>query len=192
MEFIMKYTDDVFKKAYLSQLGLIKEDVDAEVASVDTVSVDTEDKPTKQITFITTDDKLIDALGNEFETITITTKNPETEETEDITFTKDSFGNLEITDVVETDPDEIEECGDVVEEDEEDVEVVEEDEEDVEVVEEEEEDEDVEVVEEDEAEDDKDTEDDEKDEKEDEKEDDEDDKDVAVECKSKHKINSPY
>ena len=101
MEFIMKYTDDVFKKAYLSQLGLIKEDVDAEVASVET-----EDKPKKQITFITTDDQLVNTLGNEFETITITTKNPETEETEDITFTKDSFGNFEITDVVETDPDE--------------------------------------------------------------------------------------
>jgi hypothetical protein len=190
MEFIMKYTDDVFKKAYLSQLGLIKEDVDDEVASVDTVSVDTEDKPKKQITFITTDDQLVNTLGNEFETITITTKNPETEETEDITFTKDSFGNLEITDVVETDPDEIEECGDVVEEDEEDVEVVEEDDEDVEVVEEDEED--VEVVEEDEDEDededDKDTADDEKEDD----EDDEDDKDVATECKSKHKINSPY
>lgn len=185
MEFIMKYsTDDVFKKAYLSQLGLIKEDVDAEVTSVDT-----EDKPKKQITFITTDDQLVNTLGNEFETITITTKNPETEETEDITFTKDSFGNLAITDVVETDPDEIEECGDVVEEDEEDVEVVEEDDEDVE---------DVEVVEEDEDEDedDKDTADNEKDEKEDDEDDEkdekEDDKDVAVECKSKHKINSPY
>ena len=174
----MKYTDDVFKKAYLSQLGLIKEDVDAEVASVET-----EDKPKKQITFITTDDQLVNTLGNEFETITITTKNPETEETEDITFTKDSFGNFEITDVVETDPAEtdaaeIEECGDVVEEDEdeEDVEVVEEDEEDVEVVEEDEED-----VEEDVEEDDK-----------EETAEDEDDKDVAVECKSKHKINSPY
>ena len=163
MEFIMKYTDDVFKKAYLSQLGLIKEDVDAEVASVDT-----EDKPKKQITFITTDDQLVNTLGNEFETITITTKNPETEETEDITVTKDSFGNFEITDVVETDPAEtdaaeIEECGDVVEEDEEDVEVVEEDD--------------------DEDEDDK------EETAEDEKED---EKDVAVECKSKHKINSPY
>jgi hypothetical protein len=187
MEFIMKYTDDVFKKAYLSQLGLIKEDVDAEVASVDT-----EDKPTKQITFITTDDKLVDALGNEFETITITTKNPETEETEDITFTKDSFGNLAITDVVETDPAEIEECGDVVEEDEEDVEVVEEDEEDVEVVEEDDE-EDVEVVEEDEedvevVEED----DDEESEESEESEDEDEDEDVAVECKSKRKINSPY
>ena len=184
MEFIMKYTDDVFKKAYLSQLGLIKEDVDAEVASVDT-----EDKPKKQITFITTDDQLVNTLGNEFETITITTKNPETEETEDITVTKDSFGNFEITDVVETDPAEtdaaeIEECGDVVEEDEEDVEVVEEDEEDVEVVEEDD-DEDVEVVEEDDDEDEDDKEETAEDEKEDEK-------DVAVECKSKHKINSPY
>jgi hypothetical protein len=171
----MKYTDDVFKKAYLSQLGLIKEDVDVEETSVDTVSVDAEEKPKKQITFITTDDKLVDALGNEFETITITTKNPETEELADITFAKDSFGNFEITDAVETDPAEadaeaaeIEECGDVVEEDEEDVEVVEEDEteDDVEVVEEDEED--VEVVEE------------------------EDEEDVAVECKSKDKINSPY
>ena len=189
----MKYTDDVFKKAYLSQLGLIKEDVDAEVASVET-----EDKPTKQITFITTDDKLVDALNSGFEEVVIFTNAKDEATGEDtvveVKFGKDSFGNFEITDVVETDPDEadadsaeIEECGDVVEEDDEDVEVVEEDDEDAEVVEED--DEDAEVVEEDEDEDDKDTADDEKD---DDKDDKEDDKDVATECKSKHKINSPY
>ena len=110
-----------FKKAYLN---IIKEgafDVPAEV----TVPAETETNEApataelKKVCFVTTDAKLIDALNSGFEEVVIFTNAKDEATGEDtvveVKFGKDSFGNVEITDVEEDDV--TNECGDVTSED---------------------------------------------------------------------------
>jgi len=112
-----------FKKAYLN---IIKEgsfDVPAEVTVP--AETETDEAPAtaelKKVCFVTTDAKLIDALNSGFEEVVIFTNAKDEATGEDtvieVKFGKDSFGNVEITDVEEDDV--ANECGDVTGEDDE-------------------------------------------------------------------------
>ena len=110
--------NDIFKNAYLAQLGLLKEDVDNMPEIEQTVDTPAEpaEAELKQITFLTSDAALIDALNAGFEEVVffVNTKNEETGEDniEEIKFSKDSFGDVQISEVEE----EIEECKEITEE----------------------------------------------------------------------------
>jgi hypothetical protein len=120
--------NDIFKTAYLAQLGLIKEDVDMPAAE----GPAPEEIEMKEICFKTTDAALIDALNSGFEEVVffVNAKDEATGEDTvvEVKFGKDSFGDLVITDVEEEDDEEIDECNEIKEEDEE---YEEEDEEDI-------------------------------------------------------------
>ena len=116
-----------FNKAYLQ---IIKEDYDGFLPKENEVSatVDNEEVPAsdalKQVTFVTSDKALIDAINSGFEEIVIFV-NAKDEATGEDTITevkigKDSFGDITVTDVEEDEDedaddvdDEVEECGDV-------------------------------------------------------------------------------
>ena len=119
-----------FNKAYLQ---IIKEDYDGFLPKENEVSAtaENEEVPTsdalKQVTFVTSDKALIDAINSGFEEIVIFV-NAKDEATGEDTVTevkigKDSFGDITVTDVEEAKEDEdedaddvddeVEECGDV-------------------------------------------------------------------------------
>lgn len=119
-----------FNKAYLQ---IIKEDYDGFLPKENEVSatVDNEEVPAsdalKQVTFVTSDKALIDAINSGFEEIVLFV-NAKDEATGEDTVTevkigKDSFGDITVTDVEEAKEDEdedaddvddeVEECGDV-------------------------------------------------------------------------------
>jgi hypothetical protein len=107
--------NDIFKNAYLAQLGLIKEDVD-NLPETDQPADTPAETELKQITFLTSDPVLIDALNSGFEEVVffVNAKNEETGEDEitEVKFGKDSFGDVQISEVEE----EIEECKEITEE----------------------------------------------------------------------------
>ena len=141
--------NDIFKNAYLAQLGLIKEeDMQPVVPGAETAP---EEAEVKQVTFLTSDPVLIDALNSGFEEIVLFTNAKDETTGEDtiveVKIGKDSFGELTVTDVVK-DEEAIEECNEITEEDEVEVE------DDEEVIEEDEDlEDDEEVIEDDEADD---------------------------------------
>lgn len=120
-----------FNKAYLQ---IIKEDYDGFLPKENEVSATAENKEVpasdalKQVTFVTSDKALIDAINSGFEEIVIFV-NAKDEATGEDTVTevkigKDSFGDITVTDVEEAEEeedveeaddvdDEVEECGDV-------------------------------------------------------------------------------
>jgi hypothetical protein len=109
--------NDIFKNAYLAQLGLIKEDVDMPASE----GPAPEEAEMKEICFKTTDATLIDALNSGFEEVVffVNAKDEATGEDTvvEVKFGKDSFGDLVITDVEEDE--EIDECNEIKEEEEE-------------------------------------------------------------------------
>ena len=116
-----------FNKAYLQ---IIKEDYDGFLPKENEVSATAENEEVpasdalKQVTFVTSDKALIDAINSGFEEIVIFV-NAKDEATGEDTVTevkigKDSFGDITVTDVEEDEDedtddvdDEVEECGDV-------------------------------------------------------------------------------
>lgn len=119
-----------FNKAYLQ---IIKEDYDGFLPKENEVSATAENEEVpasdalKQVTFVTSDKALIDAINSGFEEIVISV-NAKDEATGEDTITevkigKDSFGDITVTDVEEAKEDEdedaddvddeVEECGDV-------------------------------------------------------------------------------
>ena len=117
-----------FNKAYLQ---IIKEDYDCFLPKENEVSATAENEEVpasdalKQVTFVTSDKALIDAINSGFEEIVIFV-NAKDEATREDTVTevkigKDSFGDITVTDVEEAKEDEdandvddeVEECGDV-------------------------------------------------------------------------------
>ena len=125
--------NDIFKNAYLAQLGLIKEEDMQPVAPA--AEVPAEENDVKQVTFLTSDPAVLDAFNKGFEEVVFFVKSVDEatgEETvEEVKIGADSFGDFTIADVEE----EIEECNEITEEDEdeiEDEELIEEDDEDVE------------------------------------------------------------
>ena len=119
-----------FNKAYLQ---IIKEDYDGFLPKENEVSATAENEEVpasdalKQVTFVTSDKALIDAINSGFEEIVLFV-NAKDEATGEDTVTevkigKDSFGDITVTDVEETKEDEdedaddvddeVEECGDV-------------------------------------------------------------------------------
>ena len=119
-----------FNKAYLQ---IIKEDYDGFLPKENEVSATAENEEVpasdalKQVTFVTSDKALIDAINSGFEEIVIFV-NAKDETTGEDTITevkigKDSFGDITVTDVEEAKEDEdedaddvddeVEECGDV-------------------------------------------------------------------------------
>lgn len=119
-----------FNKAYLQ---IIKEDYDGFLPKENEVSATAENEEVpasdalKQVTFVTSDKALIDAINSGFEEIVLFV-NAKDEATGEDTITevkigKDSFGDITVTDVEETKEeddeeagdidDEVEECGDV-------------------------------------------------------------------------------
>ena len=120
-----------FNKAYLQ---IIKEDYDGFLPKENEVSATAENEEVpasdalKQVTFVTSDKALIDAINSGFEEIVIFV-NAKDEATGEDTVTevkigKDSFGDITVTDVEEAEEeedveeaddvdDEVEECGDV-------------------------------------------------------------------------------
>ena len=116
-----------FNKAYLQ---IIKEDYDGFLPKENEVSATAKNEEVpasdalKQVTFVTSDKALIDAINSGFEEIVIFV-NAKDEATGEDTVTevkigKDSFGDITVTDVEEDEDedagdvdDEVEECGDV-------------------------------------------------------------------------------
>ena len=118
-----------FNKAYLQ---IIKEDYDGFLPKENEVSATAENEEVpasdalKQVTFVTSDKALIDAINSGFEEIVVLV-NAKDETTGEDTVTevkigKDSFGDITVTDVEEEEEDveeaddvddEVEECGDV-------------------------------------------------------------------------------
>ena len=119
-----------FNKAYLQ---IIKEDYDGFLPKENEVSATAENEEVpasdalKQVTFVTSDKALIDAINSGFEEIVLFV-NAKDEATGEDTVTevkigKDSFGDITVTDVEETKEeddedaddvdDEVEECGDI-------------------------------------------------------------------------------
>ena len=116
-----------FNKAYLQ---IIKEDYDGFLPKENEVSATAKNEEVpasdalKQVTFVTSDKALIDAINSGFEEIVIFV-NAKDETTGEDTITevkigKDSFGDITVTDVEEDEDedagdvdDEVEECGDV-------------------------------------------------------------------------------
>ena len=117
-----------FNKAYLQ---IIKEDYDGFLPKENEVSATAENEEVpasdalKQVTFVTSDKALIDAINSGFEEIVVLV-NAKDETTGEDTVTevkigKDSFGDITVTDVEEEEDveeaddvdDEVEECGDV-------------------------------------------------------------------------------
>lgn len=125
--------NDIFKNAYLAQLGLIKEEDMQPV--VPGAEAPVEEAEVKQVTFLTSDPAVLDAFNKGFEEVVFFVKSVDEatgEETvEEVKIGADSFGELTVTDVVQ-DEEEIEECNEITEEDEveveDDEEVIEEDE----------------------------------------------------------------
>lgn len=107
--------NDIFKHAYLAQLGLIKEDIDTPETSA---GADQEVNELKQVTFLTSDPVLIDALNSGFEEVVffVNAKNAETGEDtiEEVKFSNNSFGEFQISEVEQ----ELNECNEITEEDE--------------------------------------------------------------------------
>ena len=103
-----------FNEAYLQ---IIKEDYDTEMNNIPT-ETETDEKPLKKITFLTSDEALIDALNSGVEEVVLFTNAKDETTGEDtvveVKFGKDSFGELAIEDEVEAD----EEDTEVTEEDE--------------------------------------------------------------------------
>lgn len=98
------FNHDIFKAAYLTDLHIIKE---AEEIENET---NAEDKIVKKITFLTSDEKLIDALNSGFEeTVLFVNAKDETtgEDTVvEVKFGKDSFGDITVEDFEEDETDE--------------------------------------------------------------------------------------
>lgn len=100
-------SEDIFKRSYFKSLGLICEDEE----TTEKTTEETPETEVKQITFLTSDPTLIDTLNNAFEEVVFFVTN-EDGEVEEVKFGKDSFGNIEISeinDVTEEDEDVIEE-----------------------------------------------------------------------------------
>ena len=125
--------NDIFRNAYLAQLGLIKEeDMQPVVPGTEDAA---EEAEVKQVTFLTSDPAVLDAFNKGFEEVVFFVKSVDEatgEETvEEVKIGADSFGELTVTDVVQ-DEEAIEECNEITEEDEieveDDEEVIEEDE----------------------------------------------------------------
>lgn len=122
-------SEDIFKRSYFKSLGLICEDEE----TTEETTEETPETEVKQITFLTSDDALIDTLNNAFEEVVFFVTN-EDGEVEEVKFKKDSFGNIEISEVNDV----TEEDEDLIEEDDEETEEMDEEEiDDEEIVEEE-------------------------------------------------------
>jgi hypothetical protein len=124
--------NDIFKNAYLAQLGLIKEeDMQPVVPGAEGAETAAEEAEVKQVTFLTSDPAVLDAFNKGFEEVVFFVKSVDEatgEETiEEVKIGADSFADFTINDVTE----EIEECNEIkedVEEEIEDEELIEEDE----------------------------------------------------------------
>jgi hypothetical protein len=114
-------SEDIFKRTYFKSLGLICEEEET--------AKETREAEVKQVTFLTSDPALIDTLNKSFEEVVFFVTN-EDGEAEEVKFKKDSFGNIEISEVNEVteEDEEIANITDVVQEDEEEVEETEVDE----------------------------------------------------------------
>lgn len=97
---------DIYKHAYLQQLNIIKESATEEIAAE--TEVKAEATP-KKVCFLTTDTALIDALNSGIEEVVlfVNTKDEATGEDNisEVKIGKDSFGELEITEVEEDEDD---------------------------------------------------------------------------------------
>lgn len=137
---------DAFERAYLKALGLIKEDVeDLETTDVEISdelpagAEGEEEKPMKKVCFMTSDEDLINAISNGFEEVVFFVKSEDEngEETvEEVKVKGDSFGDVDVTEVcpecgedpcvcdgavgddaeADDDEEEIEECGEQINE----------------------------------------------------------------------------
>lgn len=104
------YTDKSFERAYLQSLHLIKEDVDAtEHQSQQEVKPEESETPGKCICFCTTDPNLIDVINSGFEKVVFSVKTTDGEETTDVEFGPEAFGEIEVKEQEETE--ECPECG---------------------------------------------------------------------------------
>lgn len=98
-------TSSKFNEAYLQ---IIKEDYDTEMNNVPAeTETEADEKPLKRVTFLTSDEVLIDALNSGVEEVVLFTNAKDETTGEDtvveVKFGKDSFGELEIIDNEETD-----------------------------------------------------------------------------------------
>jgi len=104
------YTDKSFERAYLQSLHIIKEDVDAtESQSQQEVKPEEAKTPSKCICFCTTDPNLIDVINSGFEKVIFSVKTADEEETTDVEFGPEAFGEIEVKEQEETE--ECPECG---------------------------------------------------------------------------------
>ena len=96
-----------FNEAYLQ---IIKEDYDTEMNNVP-AETEADEKSLKKVTFLTSDEALIDALNSGVEEVVLFTNAKDETTGEDtvveVKFGKDSFGELAIEDEVEADEDEM-------------------------------------------------------------------------------------
>lgn len=104
------YTDKSFERAYLQSLHIIKEDAD-NVEPQPQQEVNPEEVKTtgKCICFCTDDQNLIDAINNGFEKVVFSVKDAETDETTEVEFGPEAFGEIEVKEQEETE--ECPECG---------------------------------------------------------------------------------
>jgi hypothetical protein len=102
-----------FNEAYLQ---IIKEDYDNGMENLPEVTPD--EKPLKRVTFLTSDEALIEALGKGVEEVVFFVKSEDEENIEEIKFGKDSFGELAIEDEAETDEEDTETEEEITEEEE--------------------------------------------------------------------------
>jgi hypothetical protein len=101
----------VFEEAYLKQVGhIIAEDADIETPAEET-------KVLNKVSFLTSDEALIQLLNGNVTGITVKYVDAETEEETTQDFGIESFGELEIAEVEENteETDQVEECGDIEE-----------------------------------------------------------------------------
>jgi hypothetical protein len=105
-------SEDIFKRTYFKSLGLICEEEETAKETTETPEAEF-----KQVTFLTSDPALIDTLNNTFEEVVFFVTN-EDGEVEEVKFKKDSFGNIEISEVNEVTEEQVEDANitDTVEE----------------------------------------------------------------------------
>jgi hypothetical protein len=107
-----------FNEAYLQ---IIKEDYDTEMNNIPT-ETEADEKSLKRVTFLTSDEALIDALNSGVEEVVLFTNAKDETTGEDtvveVKFGKDSFGELAIEDEAETDEEDTETEEEITEEEE--------------------------------------------------------------------------
>ena len=99
------FNNDIFRNAYLQQLGLIKEDAEVEVSETDTAEDDGANNEVKQVTFKTSDPAVLDAFNKGFEEVVFFVKSVDEETGEEkideVKIGSASFDDFEIADVEE-------------------------------------------------------------------------------------------